>query len=161
MSCRLIRALCTAAVLAFSTLAVANQKESTGPTLAEIHAQQTELHADVVAGKAAFKDMSNQDRADLAKRQQEVLGLIEGKQSLDELNDIDKVRAFNLLESIKATIAKNDGDRVICERRKPAGSNRVERFCATVAERRRMQESSSDAMSKRPLCNGVELCKAN
>lgn len=141
------------------TVASGATRESTGPTLAEIHEQQTELHADAVAGKGQFKDMSNEDRADVVKRQGEVLALIEGKSSLDDLNDIEKVRAFNLLESIKATLVKNEDERVICERHKPAGSNMTQRVCATVAERRRMQEVTSEALTKRPLCNGIERCK--
>ena len=147
------------AVLFLPAIAVSAPDDVSKPTLPEIHEQQTELRVDVVAGKGQFKDMSNQDRVALAKQQDEVLGLIDGKESLDELNDVEKVRAFNLLESIKATIVKNDDDRVICERYRPVGSNRVERACATVAERRKIQEASATALPDRALCNGIERCK--
>lgn len=133
----------------------ANEKS---PPLADIRTQQLEIRERVQAAKGAYKDMSAAQRAEIVRRQDELLALIEGKQTLDDLNDPDKVAAFNALEWIKARITDSEDQRVICERARPVGSNRVERICATVAERRANQEAADIALRNRPLCGGEDYC---
>ncbi|MEO8011734.1 MAG: hypothetical protein ABI650_08840 [Dokdonella sp.] len=128
------------------------------PPLADIRAQQLEIRERVQGANGAYRAMSPAERAEIVRRQDEVLALIDGKQSLDELNDPDKVAAFNSLEWIKAKITDSEDQRVICERARPVGSNRVERICATVAERRANQEAAETALRNRPLCGGEDYC---
>ena len=71
----------------------------------------------------------------------------------------DKTKAFNSLEWIKAAITQAENEQVICERKRSVGSNRVQRVCATVAERRKQRESVENGLVQRALCNGEEQCK--
>ncbi len=143
---------------AFIALPGYSQANTTSPPLTDIRTQQLEIRERVQTAKGPYKDMTPAERAEIVRRQDELLALIEGKQSLDDLNDPDKVAAFNALEWIKARITDSEDQRVICERARPVGSNRVERICASVAERRANQEAAEIALRNRPLCGGEDYC---
>lgn len=150
-----------ASLLLVVTGAVAASKGAQ-PSLAEIRTQQTSLLTEVVEGSGRFKDMAPADRDELAKRQQALLKLIDGKSSVAELGEVDKTTAFNELEWIKATITGVEDQRMICERRRPPGSNRIERVCMTVAERRLAQEAGAKDMQGRSNCfDGNRACRDN
>ncbi len=144
------------AFLLFSCAAGA--EEARTPPLGEIRAQQEQMRGDVLAGKGIYKEMSREKRDELARRQSDLIALLGEHQSLDELSEADKTRAFNTLEWIKATVTNAEDARVVCERKRPVGSNRVQRVCATVAERRIQRQSVEDGLVQRSLCNGEELC---
>ena len=136
-------------------------EQQTTPPLGDIRAQQVQLRDEVLAGKGAYKDMSRGKREELAARQAELIALIGDRQSLGELDEAEKTRAFNSLEWIKATITDAEDERVVCVRKRPVGSNRVQRVCATVAERRKQREAIENGLVPRHLCNPAEPCRGN
>ena len=90
-----------------------------------------------------------------------MIALIGERQSLDELTEAEKTQAFNTLEWINATVSNAEDERIVCERQRPIGSNRVQRVCATVAERRKQREAVENGLMPRTLCNGEEPCSNN
>ncbi len=156
---RSIHHLIAGACLAlFSCIASAEQAP---PPLGEIRAQQMQLRSEVMAGSGAFKEMSKSQRDELVTKQTELLDLIGNRQSLADLNETELTRAFNSLEWIKARITQAEDEQVICERKRPVGTNRVMRVCATVGERRKERESVENGLMSRPICDGSATCRSN
>jgi len=154
----MVKLLLCAALVATSGFVHASEKT---PPLADIRIQQLEIRERVAAAEGAYKDMSAAERDQILRLQNDLLALIAGKQSLDELNEVDKVAAFNSLEWIKAKVTDSEDQRVVCERSRPVGSHRVQRVCATVAQRRVMQEAAEQVIRNRPLCGAQESCRGN
>lgn len=132
--------------------AYARNEVALAGSLSDIQKQQTALRAKAEAGDGEFKDMKASDRKDLVRRQTAVLDMIDGKSSIDELNEHNRVFVFNELEWIRSTIAGADDDRIVCERSRPSGSNRVVRTCRSVAEQRRLREVAEKEMATRNNC---------
>ncbi|HEX2082739.1 MAG TPA: hypothetical protein VHF86_04555, partial [Xanthomonadaceae bacterium] len=83
-----------------------------------------------------------------------VFDLLEGKSSMDELNEHDRVRVFNSLQSINAAIANKEDERVVCVRERRVGSNMVERVCRSRAEMRRQRDAArKELQDGRGICN--------
>lgn len=113
-----------------------------------VRSQQAAIRAGVQAGSGIYKNLSVRDRSELLGRQEKMLRMIEGKNISGELGEAEKVELFNTLEWIGATVNREDDDRMICERRKALGSNRTQRFCMTVAERREAQERARTELDR-------------
>lgn len=122
--------LLLAALSAFS-VAAADRKPL---ALAAISSQQAEIRAGVQAGTGLYKDMPTRTKEELLSRQSEVLGVIDGKTSADELSEEDRLAVFNDLEWIEAAINNAESDRMVCSREKTLGSNRMQRVCKTMAQ---------------------------
>lgn len=132
--------------LAISFGAAADNNE--GRDLSEIRAQQIEMREDALAGDGIFEGMSKTERADLAERQSRLLAMIEGKQTVQDLDDKDQVAAFNLLQEISTAITKAEGNQLVCESVQRTGSHRREKRCTTIAERRQEREEARRALDK-------------
>ncbi|MBC7989601.1 MAG: hypothetical protein H7Y19_08480 [Luteimonas sp.] len=122
----------------FSTLAVAGDTKPF--QVDEVLAQQQQIRTDVVAGKGRYANMPNQKRSELMAKQDELMILLEGKQSSTELSQDQYVEAFNKLEWIEATVNNVDSERMICTREKTLGSNRTTRVCRTAAQLEEQRE---------------------
>jgi hypothetical protein len=140
----LVLSLCLPATLLANT--------RTAGSLPEIHAQQTQLRQEALAGQGRFKDLSVAERQALAVQQDRFLALTKGRQSLDELAMDDRMAAINALEAINAGITRAEDERLVCERIKQVGSNRPTRVCRTVAELRQAQQAAEKLMEERPAC---------
>lgn len=118
------------------------------PDLGAIRAQQLELRSDIQAGSGPFKDMNSAERRRLAERQARLLALLEGKDSIDELDETARLDAFNLLQEINAAVTGVEGDQLVCEYVRKTGSHRKTKQCMTMAERRRAQEETEEYLRK-------------
>ena len=98
-----------------------------------IVAQQQEIRVAAQARRGRYKDMEEAQRSALYARQDTVNQLLEGKKLTTELPERDQIVVFNTLEEIEAILNKAEDERLICERYKPAGSNRPQTKCTTVA----------------------------
>lgn len=116
--------------------------------LGQIRAQQSQIREDAAAGKGIYANLSQRDRTQLFLKQDIVLGLVQDKQSADELNESQRLRLFNELESIEALVNRAEDERVTCERVATIGTNRKERVCKTVAQRREEMRMAQDRMNR-------------
>ena len=114
----------------------------------EIRAQQLELREDVEAGRGMFEGMTAIDRRELVERQTRLLTMIEGKETVQDLDDNAQVEAFNLLQEISTAITQAEGEQVVCQSVQRTGSHRREKRCTTVAERRQEREEAQRALDK-------------
>jgi hypothetical protein len=101
---------------------------------ADIVAQQRQIRSEIKAREGRYKDMPSVKRAAILRNQDVLFAVLEGKAGIKELNVEQRTEAFNALQSINAAITDREDERVVCERHKPAGSNRVERVCRSLAQ---------------------------
>ncbi len=59
----------------------------------------------------------------------------------------DKVALFNAQESVNAILTRRDADRVICENRKPIGSNIPKTTCHTYRQQEEARRGTNKAMN--------------
>lgn len=137
---RNLQYLLAAAIMAFSISAHANQPLE----INKIVTEQREIRAEVVAGSGRYKNMPLSKRQEILRKQDDLLRMLEGKETADELSEDQRMAAFNSLEWIEAAINNEDGERTICRRERTIGSNRTTRICRTeaqmAAERERARE---------------------
>lgn len=58
----------------------------------------------------------------------------------------EKIALFNAQESVNAILTRRDGDRVICEQRKPVGSNIPKTSCHTYAQEEEARRGTTKVM---------------
>lgn len=120
--------------------------------LEHIREQQSRLRVEVRAAKGAFKDMTPADRDALLGKQERVLTLLQGKHDAENLSEIERLEVVNLLEEIKAAIAKAENERKVCKRTKMVGSNLPQVVCMTAAQQREQQERARNMMLRGQRC---------
>lgn len=116
-------------VLSASPVALANQNRPLA--ISAITSQQAEIRSGVQAGTGRYKDMPAKTKTELLSRQSEVLAIVDGKTSAEDLSDDERLTVFNHLEWIEAAINKAQDERMVCTREKTLGSNRAQRVCKT------------------------------
>jgi hypothetical protein len=150
-----------AVLLGMTSLAVMAAVDPQQLTIRDIVTQQTQLRAQVTAGKGAFKDMSKAERAALAERQDRVLQMLGGSQSLEEMQPDQRTAVFNDLEWIKAAVSKAEDERKVCEYTRAVGSNRMTSVCMTAKAQRENREATQQGLRNRYSCNLNADCKGN
>lgn len=148
-----------AAVLAMAT-AFPAWAESASPSLDEIRAQQTELRDAASAGDGIFKDYPRSDRKKLVEKQDAVLAMIEGKQTVEQLDAPVRMDVFNRLEEIRALVENAEDSRMVCEYEKRIGTNMKTRVCRTVAQQREQMRQAQEHLGRGGNCSG-NLCSGN
>jgi DNA gyrase/topoisomerase IV subunit A len=139
-------------LLAWGALALASA-DPQQLTIRDILTQQTQLRAQVVAGKGAFKDMSKAERAALVERQDRVLQMLGGLQTLEDMAPDQRTVVFNDLEWIKAAVTKAEDDRMVCEYTRTVGSNRMQSVCMTAKQQRENRDGSQDSLRRTFKCD--------
>jgi hypothetical protein len=139
--------------------AAASATGNTTSDLSEIRQEQISYRQQAMDKAGPFKDISETDRQALIQKQNQLITLIEGKDTLGDLARDDQTTAINTLEWIKAAITRAEDERLVCERVKLVGSNRPTRICKTVAERRKEREEAEKTMEQKVMCGAG--CKSN
>ena len=103
--------------------------------------QQQEIRQEAVAREGRYKDLDERTHRELLDKQDAVFSLLEGRERSTELGERDQMALFNSLESISAIVNKAEDERMVCERVRPTGSNRAQRVCKPVAQRRAEQDA--------------------
>lgn len=143
LSLILIAALCAAPV------AVAQEAKSFDA--AAVLVQQRQIRSDIDAGSGAYGRLPADLRREVVKRQDALFQLLEGR-SYEQLDESQRAQVSDDLAWIEAAPKQSAEERVVCERVKSMGSNRVERVCRTVAQRR----ADRDRADKRSIDRALE-----
>lgn len=133
--------LLTAIALSFAAIA-ANH----GLELQAIRDQQAQIRAGVMAKTGLYARLDDDQRHELLEKQDRLLAIMEGKQTASELNERERTEAFNILEWIEATVNNTGDERVVCERTRKTGTNRMVRTCRTEREWREERERARRQM---------------
>lgn len=115
--------------------------------LPEIRAAQDALKAALDKKDGPYARYSESQRNTLRQQQSSIYGLIDGKDSLDDLGEDNRLRLANLLMSQKAQLEQKPEDRTVCQRVKVLGSNRPKMQCMSEAQRDRQREEARKGSS--------------
>ena len=137
----------TTLVLSLIGFPVLAQREAL--EVGKIFNQQQQIRSGVQSGTGPYKDMPKNTRQQLLTKQDMLFSMLDGKTTTDELNEQQKIEAFNTLEWIEATINEAEDDQLVCERRQILGSNRKERVCKTMAQIKRDREDARNRIDSR------------
>jgi len=144
---RIIKVCLVAAIIASAVLPLAYAETlRTSQRVDEIVAQQQRIRASVTEAKDGWNAIPQDKRGELLTRQERMLGLLAGKQTLGDLNPTDQVEVVNTLEWIKALANNAEDDRQVCNRERETGSHRVTTVCQSVGSIRKQRERTKDGM---------------
>lgn len=132
--------LALVAASTFCTPAFATDASRLSVTPDQIRTQQAELRRAIETKSGNYAQYSEEERKTILSRQDDVLTVLGDKTSIDDLGPEGKVRLANALEAVDAAVNRAEDNRMICEIVKRTGSNRSERKCMTVGQRRQMRE---------------------
>lgn len=114
-----------------------------------IVAQQAAIRAEAVGRNGRYKDMPAAKREELFALQDKVTRQLADRATTTELREQDQIAVFNALEGISAIINQAEDERMICERKRPVGSNRTQTVCSSVAQRRQDREDAEKQVTYR------------
>ena len=148
-----LKALVFGLLLSVASAAALASSDPQQGSLQEIVAQQTRLRDEAINGVGAFKDMPAIERHALIQRQDRVLTVLDGIETIDQMRPDQRTQVLNDLEWIKATIAKVEDGRIVCEYTRIAGSNRMKSVCMTAREQREHRENARDSLFRPVKCS--------
>lgn len=127
-------------IAALAVASMASAQEATAFDAAAALQQQRQIRSEVDAGSGRYGRLPADVKRELVKRQDGVFKALEG-QGYDGLDESQRARLDADLAWIAAVPEQVAGERLICERVRSMGSNRVERVCRTAAQRQAERES--------------------
>lgn len=113
-----------------------------------IVADQQRLQQEIAEGSRRVSGLSARDKREIADQQARVFALLNGKASLDELRNEERIETFNALQSINALVAKAAEERMVCRSERSTGSNLSRTNCRSVRQIREERESARRTMSE-------------
>ena len=120
--------------------------------------QQHAIRSEAEGGLGKHASLSKSQKSELFQAQDKLFNVLQGKTSASDLSPTQQTEAFNSLNKISA-ILNGDDDRLVCERVKSVGSNRVERVCRTASERERERINAQNTLdSRRNVCGNGSTC---
>jgi hypothetical protein len=137
-------------LLGVTTIATANF--GTPPSAGEIVREQRAIREQTEGSTGKYSRFKPEAMARLTQAQEKIFRLLDGNQSVDHLNMNQKVELFNALEEVKAVLNDNEQDRLVCRRERKVGTTIPETRCATVAQRKELEEGGKAFMAPR-MCS--------
>lgn len=117
---------------------------ATAADAAEFRVQAAEVRSAMKPG-GRFADVSVENQA-LVVKQLDRLQEIYDKRGNKPASSRQEVAIVNATSEINALLTGNEDERVVCEQVKKIGSNRVERVCQTVAQRKAAQDEGKKTL---------------
>ena len=110
--------------------------------------QQKQIRVDIQAAHTGWETLTQEKRDEVLREQDRLFVLLDGKQTIGDLEPDRQVDAANLLASINATVTGAEDERMICTRERKMGSNFTQRVCRTVGQIRREREAARDGLER-------------
>jgi len=119
-----------------------------GPELrvADIMADQQRIRAEAEAEERGWDNIPLEKRQELATTQDQLMPLLEGKQTLGDLAPAERASAVEKLEKIEALALEAENERMVCMREKLTGTHRTQTVCRSVGDMKRWRNESQDFM---------------
>ena len=89
-----------------------------------------------------YADTKPEDQDNVRKALGRMAALLEGKSSLEDLTEKEKVALLNDQEQVNALLTGNEKDQLVCTRRELPGTHRHESVCETKYEAQMRKEES-------------------
>ncbi|GAB1595205.1 hypothetical protein [Lysobacter claricitrinus] len=136
-------------VLSFAAFTAGAQE---APKLDQILAQQTQLRADLDAGKVA---LTPRTAMQVRKDQDTVFELIKRKPTLEAMNIQERVTLDNALERINSNVQGTrvaDEKKDVCHYQRVTGSKEQRLVCGTQDDRDHARENARNYLEKPRIC---------
>lgn len=151
MICRILLAASVALMTSLPAHAATEVFKLDATSADDFRRQADELRHEMAPG-GKYGKLSSEDQARVGKQLDVLQSLYDKRQAREKFGKRDEVALVNASEEINAVLSGNEGDRLICEQVRTLGSNRVQKVCMTVAERRARNEAAkADLRERRPL----------
>jgi len=151
-------ALALGVSLALSAGAACAQAPEQPQTVSEILQFQHALRAKIDKANGEYSRFDEGQISRMKQAQDNVFRMLAGVNSLDDLNETQKIEVSNSLDQIKAILLANEGNRLICYREKKTGTNLLTKRCETYADRearaRETQQQMIDANNRAQTRSG-------
>lgn len=147
-------AVCSMAIAPASVMA----KEAfdlSATSAAEFRQQADALRNELKAG-GKYASLSPKDKEQIGKQLEVLQDLYDDREAGKRFGKRDEVKLVNASEEINGLLSGDEDDRLVCQQERRLGTNRTERVCMTVAERReRREEAAKELRNQRtaPLTN--------
>lgn len=112
-----------------------------------------DLHKEMQEG-GRYAYVSERERADIDASLARMQALFDRTDNVEAMDKDDRIALFNAQESVNATLARRDRDRVICERSATTGSRISTTQCRTYGEIEAQRLASQKMMLDKPAKNG-------
>ena len=145
--------LTLAAALCVAPIALAQQAAPFDA--AAVLTQQRQIRGDIDAGNGVYGRLPADTRREVASRQDALFALLDGRR-YEDLDEAQRAQASANLAWIEAAPKQATEERVVCERVKSMGSNRVERVCRTVAQRQADRDSGRSRAGKQAVDRALQ-----
>lgn len=119
----------------------------------DILREQRDIREQAESATGKYSRFNPEASATLERAQRTIFNLLGESGSQDALGKDDKVKLFNAVETVKAVIAGNDEDRLVCTREPRLGTHMRETVCATVRERQTLLDGARDFKGKGFICS--------
>ena len=120
--------------------------------LGQILQEQRQIRAESERATGAYARFDHRALDRMQHAQNRIFKLLDGVDSLEQLNRQQQAELFNSLEEVKAVLAENERDRQICRREHKTGTTLRQTRCATVAERDRIGEGAREWIGDPAVC---------
>lgn len=149
----LILAICAA--LSFSLGGRAANGSVPETDVQQVVARQTLLKVKVLSGEGIFRSMREEERGQLAERQQHVIDTLSGVKSMDELPSEQRETVMAELAQIDASVAKAEENRLVCTSEAPLGSRMRKTVCRPLRESNERRDATNGTMLRPRACAGT------
>lgn len=113
---------------------------------ATVVANQERIRRAVDSGAAGFSEVSAAKKKELIERQDALLALL-GDRSYGQLSEQERSQASEQIAWIDRAANDAADERLVCERTKASGTNRVQRVCMSARRHREAQEAAQKSMT--------------
>ena len=126
------------------------------PNAREILREQRAIQAETEGVTGAYSRLNPAAKERLTHAQGKVFRLLDGKSTVEHLNELQKVELFNALQEVQAILDDNEKDRLICKRERKVGTAIRETRCATVAQREELEKGAREWLGPKTCSAGFE-----
>lgn len=128
--------------------AMARSDIDTSQSVQSVVEQQQRIREEVTAKRNGWEEVPAKKRSAVLRDQDQLLMLLEGKQTIGDLNPDQQIKAANLLESINAAVTGAGDQRKVCTRERKIGSNFTQRVCRTAGDMRAEREATRTGLER-------------
>jgi len=139
-----------------ATASAASIDGTTTPKLSNMSvAEFLDFHAKVARDLQTkqYEHVNERNRELVAKEQKRIRDTLYGRQSLADLEELDRMAVFNAHESVVAIINDAELDKVTCRRQHKMGSRMPQTVCTTARERKQLQDESRTSFTRTRACS--------
>ena len=132
--------------LAFSGVAQAGNDYSR--RVSDIVSEQQRIRAEVKAETMGWDNIPLEKRQELLRTQDQLLPLIEGKETLGDLDPPERQSAMEKLDRLDALALEAENERMVCMRERLTGTHRTQTVCRSVGDMKRWRDASREFFRK-------------